>query len=101
MTTTINQLAPDDYDRCTGNTDTCPDMECLACGERECQHSEPMHFHHDGCPLCAEMDDQQEGTSTPWAGAITRLRLRIENAARINDGAELFDDLRPRVRGAR
>ena len=38
---------------------------------------------------------------TRWADTITRLRLRIENAGRINDGAELFDDLCSRGRGVR
>ena len=27
--------------------------ECLACGERDCPHGEPLHYHHDGCPACA------------------------------------------------
>ena len=31
-----------------------PDLhECLSCGERDCPESEPLHYHHDGCPLCA------------------------------------------------
>jgi hypothetical protein len=26
--------------------------ECMACGERNCPHGEPLHYHHDGCPAC-------------------------------------------------
>lgn len=37
---------------CTGNADTCPVDECIACGERDCPHHEPLHYHHDGCPAC-------------------------------------------------
>lgn len=32
----------------------CPDSECLTCGGIICPHGEPMHFHHDGCPACAQ-----------------------------------------------
>lgn len=28
------------------------DGECLACGERDCPRGEPLHYHHDGCPVC-------------------------------------------------
>lgn len=30
------------------------DGECSECGEICCPHGEPLHFHHDGCPACAE-----------------------------------------------
>lgn len=32
----------------------CPDGECPTCGEAVCPHSSGLHFHHDGCPACAE-----------------------------------------------
>lgn len=32
----------------------CPDPECSACAAIVCPHGEPLHFHHDGCPACAE-----------------------------------------------
>lgn len=32
----------------------CPDGECLVCAAIICPHGEPRHFHHDGCPACAE-----------------------------------------------
>jgi hypothetical protein len=41
-----------DHEPCTGDTDTCPEAECLECGARECPYGEPLHFHHDGCPAC-------------------------------------------------
>lgn len=37
----------------------CEDPECLECGRIICPHGDPMHFHHDGCPTCA----QHEGAS--------------------------------------
>lgn len=30
------------------------DGECLTCGVLFCPYSEPLHFHHDGCPACSE-----------------------------------------------
>lgn len=32
----------------------CPDAECSSCAEIVCPHADIMHFHHDGCPSCAE-----------------------------------------------
>lgn len=34
-------------------TDVCPDEECLMCSVRDCPHGEPLHYHHDGCPVCS------------------------------------------------
>lgn len=50
----------------------CADPECMTCGRIICPYSEPMHFHHDGCPACAEnesiskssKDQQDNGTET-------------------------------------
>ena len=28
--------------------------ECSECGKIVCPHGEPLHFHHDGCPACAQ-----------------------------------------------
>ena len=39
-------------DTCTGDATTCPIGECVECGERDCPHGEPLHYHHDGCPAC-------------------------------------------------
>lgn len=36
----------------------CPDAECVVCGEIMCPHGEPLHFHHDGCPACAQMENR-------------------------------------------
>lgn len=30
----------------------CDDPECIECGELICPSKEPLHFHHDGCPVC-------------------------------------------------
>lgn len=47
------------HEACTGVTETCPEMECLECGARECPYSEPLHFHHDGCPACYLAEKEQ------------------------------------------
>jgi hypothetical protein len=36
----------------------CVDPECIVCGKICCPHSEPLHFHHDGCPACAMLEKQ-------------------------------------------
>ncbi len=41
-----------DGQKCAGKTDACMHHECLACGEMDCPHGEPLHYHHDGCPAC-------------------------------------------------
>lgn len=28
--------------------------ECVHCGSLGCPHSEPLHYHHDGCPARPE-----------------------------------------------
>lgn len=33
-------------------TPDCDGNECLACGQKDCPHGEPLHYHHDGCPAC-------------------------------------------------
>jgi hypothetical protein len=50
-----------DEKTCTGNSKTCPNDECLVCGERECPHGEPLHFHHDGCPACVFDEEKPTG----------------------------------------
>lgn len=32
----------------------CDDGECVTCGQIICPHGDGMHFHHDGCPSCAQ-----------------------------------------------
>lgn len=41
--------------KCLGSIEACDKSgndECLVCGERDCPHGEPLHYHHDGCPAC-------------------------------------------------
>ncbi|MFD1121871.1 hypothetical protein ACFQ2T_05100 [Methylophilus flavus] len=40
--------------------DHCPDGECLTCGSIVCPDEEPLHFHHDGCPACAQRQAHRE-----------------------------------------
>jgi hypothetical protein len=37
----------------------CPDGECPTCATIVCPHKCDMHFHHDGCPACAEYEDER------------------------------------------
>lgn len=36
------------------------DFECLDCGERDCPHGDPLHYHHDGCPSCYDDNPEKE-----------------------------------------
>lgn len=33
----------------------CKDAECRQCSFIICPDGDPMHFHHDGCPTCAQV----------------------------------------------
>lgn len=50
-----------DKGECAGPCDACHAHECLACGERDCPHGEPLHYHHDGCPACVFDEDHKHG----------------------------------------
>lgn len=39
----------------------CNDGECHRCAEIICDHKDKMHFHHDGCPSCAQHEQQTRG----------------------------------------
>jgi hypothetical protein len=39
----------------------CEDPECGECGVIICPHRDSFHFHHDGCPACAENEDMRRG----------------------------------------
>lgn len=32
--------------------DNCYTEECQVCGVLHCPELDPLHFHHDGCPVC-------------------------------------------------
>lgn len=36
----------------------CPNNECGTCGSIICDHKDPMHFHHDGCPSCVALGEK-------------------------------------------
>lgn len=38
----------------------CRDPECYTCGSIVCPHGEELHFHHEGCPACAEHEAAQK-----------------------------------------
>lgn len=37
--------------------DDCAAAECFDGGIRDCVYSEPLHYHHDGCPAAYTADD--------------------------------------------
>lgn len=39
-----------------GPPENCPANECCICAVIHCPHGEPLHYHHDGCPACAEVN---------------------------------------------
>lgn len=39
-------------------TAQCPEDECMACAMRDCPDHEPLHYHHDGCPICAFREER-------------------------------------------
>jgi hypothetical protein len=43
----------------------CQDGECSVCAEIVCKHHEPLHFHHDGCPVC-ECSPSAEQIGKAW-----------------------------------
>lgn len=52
----MNEINFDEYNykkNCSGNYKTCKNFECVICGERDCPFGEPLHYHHDGCPVCS------------------------------------------------
>lgn len=40
----------------------CPIGECGECAKIICPYGDDFHFHHDGCPTCAEMEYENENT---------------------------------------
>lgn len=38
----------------------CPDPECPVCAKIICPHESMWHFHHDGCPACAEHEAMEK-----------------------------------------
>lgn len=35
------------------------EVECDECGMRDCPWMDPMHYHHDGCPSCSDVGDEE------------------------------------------
>jgi len=36
--------------------DDCPDSDDIEGAMAACPYSEPLHFHHDGCPACVGIE---------------------------------------------
>ncbi len=41
----------------------CPYPECNECAKIICPFGNSLHFHHDGCPACAEMAVEQKAAA--------------------------------------
>ena len=37
---------------CKDGDASCREGECMTLGVIDCPHGEPLHNHHDGCPIC-------------------------------------------------
>lgn len=72
--------------KCAGPCDACHANECLACGERDCPHGEPLHYHHDSCPACVFDQYEKEMTDEVIPEIIRSVKKR----------AALADDARRR-----
>lgn len=44
--------------------------ECSLCSARDCPYMEPLHYHHDGCPMC----DMNPPKLVAYDAALARLR---------------------------
>ncbi len=58
------------------------DGECMACGQIDCPDSEPLHYHHDGCPCCHQHDGIV-ATLTARCEALEQ-QLKAENESACN-----------------
>jgi hypothetical protein len=82
---------------CTGATETCTaeSGECTYCSIRECPFSEPLHFHHDGCPAC-DLPEPTINMPVEWApirGLVyPELRERVIKA--LEEAVDLFAGIR-------
>lgn len=54
-----------DYDTADEFINQCtldPHGECTECSWICCPHGDELHFHHDGCPSCAQAEENHEST---------------------------------------
>ena len=47
------------YKKLDAMLEHCADAECTTCATIICPHQDAMHFHHDGCPSCADEENTQ------------------------------------------
>jgi len=72
---TMFEAHPDGYQ--------CDESECFGCGVRDCPFGEPLHYHHDGCPVCVF----QSETEIEWAKA-EKAKTKAANAKRDESRSE-------------
>jgi hypothetical protein len=45
--------------------------ECHQCSEICCPWGEPLHFHHDGCPACAQAEENGAKVMQAWGAQLS------------------------------
>jgi hypothetical protein len=45
--------------------EACPVDECSFCAVRDCPDGEPLHYHHDGCPMCSTLSERERAAAPP------------------------------------
>lgn len=74
---TLRKRVADDERKLDALLAHCGDGECGACGQIICPHGDSMHFHHDGCPSCAQHE-----------AATVKDRLRVTFSVHVTGTAE-------------
>lgn len=77
----FNDLAESDeeYFRWYDNIHTCwCHLEgCVSCAVRDCDHHDPDHYHHDGCPSCTPRAPQIEAGRERQVGNVTIVEFNL------------------------
>jgi len=45
------------------HANVCKEDECEICGVRDCPNGNPLHYHHDGCPVCTQFFVEKDATA--------------------------------------
>ncbi len=82
--------------------------ECMKHGAKDCPHGEPLHFHHDGCPVCTKEGYLRELSREQTVALAHRMKAgarEIRKAADVEpftgDAAEFMRRVEERAERAR
>lgn len=70
-----------DYDGLLEFRAGCYSDECTQCGAIVCPHGEPLHFHHDGCPVCEDEDATSHLSDEEFMELISQQLIRDESSS--------------------